>query len=70
MTRPRPARWLAILSLSLTLGLASAPGPALAQEEPPADGADKKSERPFDGYLATAALAGFALFCIAKTARR
>jgi hypothetical protein len=41
----------------------------MAQEEPPAAGGES-SGRPFDGYLATAALAGFALFCIAKTARR
>jgi hypothetical protein len=65
----RPSRWLAILSLGLTLGLASAPGPAMAQEEPPAAGGES-SGRPFDGYFATAALAGLALFCIAKTARR
>jgi hypothetical protein len=57
------------ITLGLFLAAAIAPVPAMAQEpEAPASG--ESSGRPLDGYLATACLAGLALFVIAKSARR
>ena len=57
-------------TLALALTLAGASAPALAQEPdaPPVEG--EGSGRPLDGYLATAALVGLALFIAGKSARR
>jgi hypothetical protein len=51
----------------LALGLIMSPV-AFAQEENEPGGGEKG--RPLDGYLATAALGGLALFIVGKTARR
>lgn len=64
-------RWSRCLALALVLTAA----PALAQNPPgqpgePGAAEGEGSGRPLDGYLATAALAGAAMFAVGKTARR
>lgn len=71
MSPDRRSRRLPTITLALALAAAVAPSPAPAQE--PAEGAPAEgggSGRPLDGYLATACLAGLALFAIGKSARR
>jgi hypothetical protein len=58
------------LALALALAATSAPTPALAQEEAPAPVEGEGSGRSLDGYFATGALVGLALFIICKSARR
>jgi hypothetical protein len=63
-------RWFTRLGaglLALTLTASACP-PALAQEEPAAEGESKG--RPLDGYFGAAILAFGALFLIGKSARR
>ncbi len=64
----RWTRRLAPIALAFTLTLGALPAPAPAQEEPV--GEPKSAGRPFDGYFATACLAGLALFIVGKSARR
>jgi hypothetical protein len=52
----------------LALGLIMAPAAFAQDDNEPAGSGDKG--RPLDGYLATAALCGMALFIVGKTARR
>jgi hypothetical protein len=52
----------------LALGLICCP-PVFAQEEEGGGGGESKG-RPLDGYIATGALCGLALYIVAKTARR
>jgi hypothetical protein len=67
----RLARALATLAMTVTLCAGVAPTPARAQEPAAAEGeAGEGSGRPWDGYIATAALAFLALFIVAKSARR
>jgi hypothetical protein len=74
MTRRTVAltRWLSPLALASTLLLGLATGPARAQQAGAEGGGESNQEagRPFDGYAATAVLAGLALFAVAKSARR
>lgn len=66
-TRRRWTRAIATGLVALGLTFSAVPG-ARAQEE---GGEGEASEgRPLDGYFGTAALAGFALFVIGKSARR
>jgi hypothetical protein len=63
---------LAPLALAATLGLGILPAAAPAQD-PGAEGAPAEGEskgRPLDGYFATGALVGLALFLVGKSARR
>jgi hypothetical protein len=67
----RWTRWLTPFALALALGIGLSSTSASAQEPAPEGQAGEgEAGRPLDGYLATAALAGLALFVVAKTARR
>ena len=67
MIRPfRPLASLLALATILGLGLPA----ASAQEPAPERGGEASEGRPLDGYVATAVLAGLALFLVAKSARR
>jgi hypothetical protein len=74
MTRRRRslARWLSPLALAtgLVLGLATSPARAQPPAAPDEAATKEESGRSFDGYAATAVLAGLALFVVAKSARR
>jgi hypothetical protein len=67
-------RWLA--PVILAIGLVFSPAPsrqALAQVGDPNAVAEPEGEgkgRPYDGYIGTACLVFFALFVVAKSARR
>ena len=68
-----PTRWtrpLAALALALAFTSAYVPRQAVAQEPEPAPVEGEGSGRPFDGYFATGALAGFVMFLVCKSARR
>jgi hypothetical protein len=69
MTRRTLTRWLSSLAFAtaLVVGLSSAPARAQAEAEA---GKTEESGRSGDGYIATAVLAGIALFVVAKSARR
>jgi hypothetical protein len=71
MTRRTLTRWLSSLAFAtaLVVGLSSAPARAQAEAEAEA-GKTEESGRSGDGYIATAVLAGIALFVVAKSARR
>jgi len=51
----------------VALGLICCPAVRAQDEEP---GGGESKGRPLDGYIATSLLCGFALFIVAKTARR
>jgi hypothetical protein len=65
LTRP-----LAALALTLALVTTFPPSPALAQEPEAAPAEGEGSGRSLDGYFATGALVGLALFLVCKSARR
>lgn len=68
MTR---TRWLKTVPLVLALALTLTASPVRAQAPaPPPEPGSEESGRPLDGYLATAALIGIAMFSIGRTARR
>ena len=56
------------MALALTSGLA--PSVSVAQDPEPAPADGEGQGRSLDGYFATGALAGLALFLICKSARR
>ena len=60
--------WVCWLAPGLVaLGLIFCPAVRAQDEEP---GGGESKGRPLDGYIATSLLCGFALFIVAKTARR
>jgi hypothetical protein len=64
----RPALWRLALTLGLFLTVFVAP--AGAQDQFGAAGGEAETGEPLYGYLGTAALAGAAMFALAKSARR
>jgi hypothetical protein len=68
MTRRILTRWFSSLALATALVVGLSSVPARAQEGEA--GKTEESGRSGDGYIATAVLAGIALFVVAKSARR